>query len=283
MARTMSDITQKPSPQRPIPVTVLTHFYRLLKVMSHKERLETATWLTAHPEIVDQWFKRSVDRIARDFAWVDDPFHPKRRPERLGQYKRSTIASTPELVAWIAACPQPDGIWTVLGEDGLDFAFVDYEVPPLRTPSVTKFEDGLLSTSGMKMDLLLRSRDGTPIVGEAKVSTSEGDDKDPFFALMQALALAAQLLTPSQLERLRQHYPEAGFSKTSAADIFVLLFKPSQSAKATYQADLYEQAVSLSEALQSQPALSKRLRRLRFIEAQLDGQDLRFTRSPLHG
>ena len=268
---------------KPTPVTVLVHVYRLLKVMSHKERLEMATWLTDKPQVFDGWFKRSVERFERDYENVAEPFHPPRDPARIARYKKAAIGTTPELVARLAERPAPDGFWQVVGDPGLDFAFVDYEVPPARKTGRARFEDGLPSTSGMKMDLLLKSRDRIPVVGEAKVSTDTGDDKDPFFALVQALALAAQVVTPKQLARLALHYPKERFRQEGVVDVVVVLFKPSLTANSTFQDALYRQSVKLVDVLIQQCQLKKRVRRLAFIEAarSTEGQ-LVLKKSPLH-
>lgn len=58
------------------------------------------------------------------------------------------------------------------------------------------------------MDLLLASaEDGLPIVCELKVTSleQESPDKNPFFALIQALACASYLLPQPQMRRLTRH------------------------------------------------------------------------------
>lgn len=103
------------------------------------------------------------------------------------------------------------GSQVVSGQDGFRFDVVDYEIPPARTTKnaplmLNQYEDGTPSTKGMKIDLLLRHEDGTPIVGETKVAKVEGYDTDAVLALIQALAGATQFATPSQQERLAVHY-----------------------------------------------------------------------------
>ena len=78
----------------------------------------------------------------------------------------------------------------------------------------------------MKADLLLRSADGKPTVGEVKVSTARGDDADPLYALVQALALAAQLTPASQRKRLRRQHEDAGFAQSGRLDVLIFLFRP---------------------------------------------------------
>lgn len=83
---------------------------------------------------------------------------------------------------------------------------LDSEVNPLRTTR-SKFEDGrsgkYSGTGGI--DLLLRwNGSGIPIIGEVKAET---EAVGSFFALLQALTYAAELVTPNQWERLLKFHP----------------------------------------------------------------------------
>ncbi len=255
-------------PERPkIPLTVLVHLYRLLKVMSHHERLEMAKWLMEHPEILDEWFKRSVKRFST-YSNVCEALTGK-QTELEPASRITEIRNTVQLVTKLADLPEARK-WIVAGNADLSFRYVAREVVASRMTGGARFEDGSPSTGAMKADLLLVNVDGTPIVCEAKVSTEVGNDKDPFFALLQGLTLAALLSTPRQRERLEKHYPEARFGGDGRVDVFVLLYKPKLEANSTYQVCLYDAARRLAGAAAPQASLAKSVRRIAFVEARLD-------------
>ena len=68
------------------------------------------------------------------------------------------------------------------------------------------------------MDLLL-AEDGLPIVCEVKIDS----DQDAFYGLIQALAYAAELATPNQIERLKENYPNKFNDGIEPKDIGVLV------------------------------------------------------------
>jgi hypothetical protein len=72
------------------------------------------------------------------------------------------------------------------------------------------------------------------------------------------------------MERLAGAYPFAQFRALSVLDLFVIVIKPTQPARATYQADLYEAAKRLAPILAAEPGVPAR--RIAFIEAQWDGR-----------
>lgn len=100
----------------------------------------------------------------------------------------------------------------IQGEPALGGEYVDYEVSSLRTtgkaqwskggapmPPDTKPQPG----KPVIIDLLLRGREGQPVVTEVKF----GGDKDPVAALVQGLVYAATLSTPQQRRRLAAQLP----------------------------------------------------------------------------
>jgi hypothetical protein len=123
---------------------------------------------------------------------------------------RSELARKPGLsdTAAVGALMEKQGriCWDVFGDKNLSFYYIDRELlvtqaKKLRSPTSSE-------VASLRMDLLLASAtDGLPIVAELKV-TSPGDgrpDKDPFFALIQALACASYLIPPQQMKRLLEH------------------------------------------------------------------------------
>jgi len=99
--------------------------------------------------------------------------------------------------------------WDVLGDDSLTFYYIDREL--LVTQAKGLAPPTSPDTSSLRLDLLLaNAKDGMPIVAELKVTTPEREspDKNPFFALIQALACASYLLPTQQMARLRGHDQE---------------------------------------------------------------------------
>jgi hypothetical protein len=98
--------------------------------------------------------------------------------------------------------------YTILPQpDDLRFAFVGYEVSTLTTTQ-SKFDDGCPSKKSGQggMDFLFSSFDGgLPVVGEVKAAT---ETVGPFFALVQAMMYASELVTEPQWARLVHCFPE---------------------------------------------------------------------------
>jgi hypothetical protein len=96
----------------------------------------------------------------------------------------------------------PRGLRCVSAEE-LACEYLDRELVAMRTTAGTA-SPGI----AVRLDLLLAATDRTPIIGEIKRTadaTGRGvpaTDKDPFSALVQALACTAQLATPAQYARL---------------------------------------------------------------------------------
>lgn len=92
-------------------------------------------------------------------------------------------------------------------EEDLQFTFGGYEVSTLTT-SRSKFDDGCPARKSGQggMDFLFRSCDGgLPVVGEVKAAT---ETVGPFFALLQAMMYASELVTKPQWMRLTRWFSE---------------------------------------------------------------------------
>jgi hypothetical protein len=88
----------------------------------------------------------------------------------------------------------------------LAFDYVERELTVTRTTN-GRWEHGLPGSNKLTLDLLLAEHASrTPIVAELKI----GDDKDLYYALIQALACLASLATPNQYARLERHLGRRG-------------------------------------------------------------------------
>jgi hypothetical protein len=174
----------------------------------HERRLEMATELLANPKQLVKEFHRSVveaDRFFTEHHHRDDGFYEKGR--NLRRDIKPGLTSTAALGRWFE---QNRGRrWQVLGDDGLSFHYLDRELVSTRAPG-ERLAGGRSTRLGPRIDLLLADARNRPIVGEVKLTVGNRPDKDPFYALIQALASAAYLLPENQLVRLKneRHDPD---------------------------------------------------------------------------
>jgi hypothetical protein len=246
--------------KQPIPITPLMCLYRTMRRMSEAARLDLARELC---ESVDAFAGRVGESIERFSAYKNtaEPFCPAHAALELPD----AIAGGRSLAAALVG-----GTHAVAGQS-FSVQLIDYEVPPARTTvraplMLNRFEDGTHSTTTMKIDLLLRHDDGTPIIGEAKVARKDGYDTDAVLALIQALAGATQFATPSQQRRLAIHYPSA-FAPCPHVDVAIVAYQPPVCASSTYQKKLDAAARALANSLVSSERFPIQIRKIHFIRA----------------
>jgi hypothetical protein len=156
------------------------------------------------------------------------------------------------------------GMIRVSGDTPMQFAVVDYEISPLRTPGGRKFEDGTAArrSGAGGVDLLCATPDGLPVIGEIKAPT----DTSLFVALVQSLTYASELLTLQQVARLRKAYPDS-FVPTggqAAGELLLLV-------QADDRPRLEEETMQLATALLGNPegAVAKHIRRISVVTVDL--------------
>jgi hypothetical protein len=166
--------------------------------------LAAARRLLEEPQELVATFRSSVKETTDYFARHDPG------GERLYGVERGELTQPPglESTAAVGALMEHHGRrrWDVLGDDSLSFYYIDREL--LVTQAKGLAAPTSPETASLRLDLLLaNARDGLPLVAELKVTTPEREspDKNPFFALIQALACASYLLPPAQMARLRRH------------------------------------------------------------------------------
>jgi hypothetical protein len=113
-------------------------------------------------------------------------------------------------------------LWQVAGHPSLDFEYLAREVTP--TSSVARGRRVWLTDEHerrLSLDaLLVNAEDRTPIVAEIKV----GGDENAELALVQGLATAAQLSSPSQMRRLHRQFRESlGETPPTRLDLYVIM------------------------------------------------------------
>jgi hypothetical protein len=167
----------------------------------HERRLQMATELLADPKQLVKEFRQSVAEANRFFIehnHGEDGFYEKSR--KLRRDIEPGLASTPALSRWLEQ--NRARRWPVLGDDSLSFYYLDRELVSTRAPG-RRLAGGRSTRLGPRIDLLLADAHDRPIVGEVKLTVKNRPDKDPFYALIQALASAAYLLPENQLARLK--------------------------------------------------------------------------------
>lgn len=222
------------------------------KPATQAERLKEAADLASNPIAVAEMFQRDVDR----FEPYDLPTEGFRSEDKDRDKRPFSGRSKTRVVAAMMA--MGEGKVAVSGRDDLSFTYVDREIVSARTPG------GIMRTvsgeerspkTAPQLDLLLAGEDGLPIAAELKV----GDDRDPFYALIQALAHAAMLVTPNQLARLRRHYRGAFAAEGKHVGVYVILVGD---ASGTNWPEFQTHATDLSEGLRRCDPFTKHVSRL---------------------
>lgn len=194
-----------------------------------------AETLLEDPQRLVGIFRSSVEETSEYFAQNDpgeDPLYGSVRPDLTHE---PGLANT----AGVGALMEHRGRrrWDVLGDDGLSFYYIDRELLVTQAKGLPAPDSP--GTASLRMDLLLaNAEDGLPIVCELKVTSprQESPDKNPFFALIQALACASYLLPSPQMRRLRRHDPEQRLTiDDGKLDIYVLTVREPPASKPWFE------------------------------------------------
>lgn len=236
------------------------------KGLSQEQRLLEARDLCAKPDTLVKMFEEDVEAFA-SYDNQQESFHS-------GADDRDSTSFSPgsktRVVAQSLITMIEGGTVEVAGNQELSFRYVDREIVSARTPKATfRTVDGDARSASTlpKLDLLLASGDGTPIVAELKV----GDDRDPFYALIQALAHAAMLVTENQLKRLHAQYPKDISKDCEKVDVYVVLVG---NAVGTNWDDFDECAQDLAEKLMNDKSFARRVRRIEQIKLKVGARSL---------
>ena len=269
--------------KRTVPTTPLLRRYQRLAKGREKDRWAEARLFEQDPADYLETFASEFEQSVETFATydnADEGFYGKRKePDRIAAEDHSnTYDLVKELMQpGFVVTPNEDGNRTLVSSElladvpatDLRFRSIDRELVVHRTTHST-WDDGRQARGGVRIDLLMAS--GTPqlpAVGELKI----GDDKDPFFALLQALTGAAHLATEPQYRRVVQTYGEAERLTPPTVppqlDAYVLHFRP-------VEADNDERhlckraAEAFREQVLTYEPVSRSVRRLAVLELAFD-------------
>ena len=225
-------------------------------------------------------FEVATDELEAAFAFtvrdVHDlkargPFFPEgtRKPLfALGQARAASreIVDTQHIQALLGRAPR----WEVAGDPSLDFEFVARELTPMSSVAggqrvwLVPRPDRRVSLDA----LLVNAEDRTPIVAEIKV----GGDENAELALIQALAVAAQLSSGPQLKRLHRQFYDF-FDEAKPASVLDVYVVTARAPERGVRPQLASRAHARANELITRGTLSPWIRRIAFIEMTLvDGR-----------
>lgn len=175
-----------------VPVTRLRRYYRSMKVFENALFRGIASFYDDEPVLIEQLWndsRRAFEKYDNPTPWREG----ERKPLPPASNDVTEVTNTNEFTSYL--------IDKGLSDTGLKF--VAREINPWQTGNGMYSDKSSATNSGQGgMDLLLESLDGLPVVGEVKVK----NDKNAFFALLQAMTYAVELTTKSQAKRLQVTY-----------------------------------------------------------------------------
>lgn len=191
-----------------VPVTPLREFYRWLAPrtsfgLGYKFLHESlAVKCLNHPNELLNLFLNSVNQFEA-FSNVDQTFHPD-RPAFIQEPQGNTAK-----LQWRLEGPQQNHELCITDDEGNtvdQYLYLDREVSPGRIQGVKLAAENPSGKGGIDFLLSRRINDQSviPVVAEVKIYR----DKTPFFALIQSLTYAAELLSVWQQQRIQQTYAD---------------------------------------------------------------------------
>ena len=221
LAKRMGLLQKKPKTK--VPITDLRRVYELLRTLNESLKREKANELhlaiakgfLASPAAFASLWKSSLDQFCTyepgNLAYLDH----RRKP--LPANVKDPLQSTNTLVAAIQGA---EGLLPVVDHPELRFTYVERELNPRRTKDAIYESGEPASSSGTGgTDVLLRSNDGVPIIGEIKVNR----DTNPFFGLVQVLTYAVEFCIPQQIARLATSFPVFRGLDVKQVDAYLIL------------------------------------------------------------
>jgi hypothetical protein len=252
-----------PSAESALPVTPLREYYDALGVLKEQEQTALAEAHAEDPRLLARRFRLSVEALEAQ-PGIAEPFYPPgRRDPPNPPTPVDEIKSTIEFASQLC-----DGSAQVVeGGPALSFVYVDRELSPLRTTASDR-------VARRSLDLLLaNSDDRSPVLAELKIRA----DKPAYFAFVQVLMLAAELLVSGQRRRLKGHPPadNLAWSETGPfADLYLVAFEPPETGK--YRERSFKATQEISKRLVADPAVASYIRRIAYLEAVVDHGGLAF-------
>jgi hypothetical protein len=263
---------QRPTP-RVIPITEMRSLYTLLGEFNRLEfQLEMAREAARLPvaERLANRFRRSVEQFCQYENY--EPFYPQQRTglPLLNPQLNYPINCTSHLTSLLINQNNRTG---EASNPDLNFTYIDREIKPARTTGGAIYTNLTPATSGKTLDWLLsNANDQHLIIGEVKID----NDKNPFYALIQTLMYAAELVTVSQQRRLMRYYPDSFQlpDQNAITDIYIILHNYDWECKV--RNELFELTNRISNQLMHYQAVSSYIRRIACLDARLNESGIMF-------
>jgi len=241
--------------------TPLRDYYDALHSLKEYEQTALAEAHALDPTLLLRRFHQSLSAFN---APTMEPFYDTTRADPDGyRTPPDQINSTIKFAGHICDRePRP-----VSPDVALSFRYVDRELSPLRTTGDSR-------SARRSLDLLLANADdGLPIYTELKIAA----DKPSYFALVQLLALATDLLPAAQRDRL-QHHAGAARLKSPDEGPYADLYIVTLNAPATgaYRSRSFSATKTISEKLIADKRFSAQVRRIAYLEAVPEASGLTF-------
>jgi hypothetical protein len=254
---------------RTIPFPDLTRRYVELTKLPSEKRLREAEQATVHE--FAGLICESIDAFREFDVKPDEPFYPAndaRDSKKSHKQKGRTFG-------WAMAIKNMRAAIRVDGDESLAFRYVAREVTPVHTKPLGEFSpadaqlDPRTKPQVNSTDLILiNEHSARPTVAELKI----GPDKEPFTALVQALAAAAQLVPAHQRARLHElDHRLTTFDQDPLIDVFVLLAAFPASNRHRWHQLAY--ARGLAAGLEIHPDVRKYFGRVTFLQLHRSDDD----------
>jgi len=140
--------------------------------------------------------------------------------------------------------------------------YIEREVRPCRTTGNATYVDGLTAAAQPHLDLLLADKARQPYLGEVKI----GGDRNPFYALIQLLMYASELLGPYQKQRLGQSFRGRIDENFRQLDLLIVIHNYNYNS--TPRVELLNTTDTLAMTLMGFPILSQYIRSISCINVK---------------
>lgn len=174
-----------------IPITRLRRYYNSMREFEKALFQPLSEFYLKNPKYMRSLWNASQKQF-KDYCNQENWSQFERKKVEAFTKKLTDVSSTTEFIGYLKN--------NKLGDTG--FEYVDREISPWQTKNgVYSKSKKTGKTSGAGgIDVLLRSNEGVPVIGEVKIK----QDYNTFFALIQAMTYAVELSTLNQLKRLKE-------------------------------------------------------------------------------
>ena len=257
----------KQKTNRQIPRTRLREIYKLLETCSSSHfHLDFAKEL-ARKNNPDKFASYLDEDVKRFHAYDNkkDLFLDYSKRKSLPRTKGIQEITTTNHIAALFEKQKTMQIALSTNSEPASIEYVGREIRPCRTTENATYVDGLPAAAQRQLDLLLVGKGKQPSLGEVKVR----GDKNPFYALIQLLMYASELLSEYQRARLLNSFPGVFAENYKSLDLYIVLHK--YNCRGKVKEEILEQTRLLSKKLIKFSRFNKHIRSIHCIDVKLKG------------